>query len=399
MPGGDQVAGEALFPDALGNPHPADLGAEPVFQPFGEGANLADPIARRNHRQDRLVKRPADDLDPPRGDMAGQPIEIFRMMRVEPFHQRAAGVQRDPHVRILLEHIEKRPIAVLIGLLENAVEIADRLMIVQGEDEANHGRIGSEVGGRSSLVCRSGIRVRQVVIAGRRFRLAGLQNRTSLGFPKIGQTWQDRQRRIPGECPKTLQSARTTGKVCPIRSTSAFQPASGWKPDLRAHVLPSTAPRPFCATAVAGIQRAIFNFPQERGRILRRHRIDVKTGAPFEAGRLRQARNNLYMPVIVRQLRGVKRGRVNDVVVRRPVQRRLDPARSPAASRGPAHRRPAFECSRSGSQCCFGRIQVSNGNRLANGQNAHESPAYRARSAFRSASSCWTMSQNTQRPR
>ena len=38
--------------------------------------------------------------------------------------------------RILLEDVEERQVAVLIRLLEDAVEIADRLMIVQDEDQA-----------------------------------------------------------------------------------------------------------------------------------------------------------------------------------------------------------------------------------------------------------------------
>ena len=75
--------------------------------------------------------------------MASQPVEIFRMMRVQPFHQRPAGVQRDPQMGILLEQVEEQPVAVLIRLLEDAVEIADRLVIVQGEDEANRLCMGS----------------------------------------------------------------------------------------------------------------------------------------------------------------------------------------------------------------------------------------------------------------
>ena len=39
-------------------------------------------------------------------------------------------------VGIVLEHVQKRPVAVLIGLLENAVEVADRLMVVEYEDQS-----------------------------------------------------------------------------------------------------------------------------------------------------------------------------------------------------------------------------------------------------------------------
>ena len=68
--GGGQVAGHVLFPDALGDPHAADVGAEAVLQPGGVGLHLADAIARGKHRQDRLVERAADDLDPAGRDEA-----------------------------------------------------------------------------------------------------------------------------------------------------------------------------------------------------------------------------------------------------------------------------------------------------------------------------------------
>ena len=37
---------------------------------------------------------------------------------------------------IVLQHVEERQVAVAIGVLEDPVEIADRLVIVQGEDQA-----------------------------------------------------------------------------------------------------------------------------------------------------------------------------------------------------------------------------------------------------------------------
>ena len=45
------------------------------------------------------------------------------MVRVEPFHQRAAGVQAHLQLRIALEDVEKRPIAVLVGLLEDVSKL------------------------------------------------------------------------------------------------------------------------------------------------------------------------------------------------------------------------------------------------------------------------------------
>ena len=136
-PRGGQVAGHALLPNPFGHPHAANACLQPIFQPTAIADDLTDPIARRNHRHDRLVKRAADDFDSARGDQARQPIQILGMVDVEPLHQRPAGVQGHLQARIALEDVQKRPVAVLIGLLENVVEIADRLMVVQDKQEPN----------------------------------------------------------------------------------------------------------------------------------------------------------------------------------------------------------------------------------------------------------------------
>src|SRR5712691_12260713 len=48
--------------------------------------------------------------------------------------------------------------------------------------------------------------------------------------------------------------------------------------------------------------------------------IDVEAASPFETGDPRQPRNDLQVPVIVRDLFGIEGGRVNNVIVRRVVQ-------------------------------------------------------------------------------
>jgi hypothetical protein len=56
-------------------------------------------------------------------------------------------VQSDRQVGIVGEHIEERRVAVLIRGLEHAVEIADRLVVVEGEDEAEgeHCGVGATI--------------------------------------------------------------------------------------------------------------------------------------------------------------------------------------------------------------------------------------------------------------
>ena len=63
-------------------------------------------------------------------------------MLVKPLHQRSAGVQRDTKVAKGLKNIQKRTIAVFVSLLKDVIEVADRLMIVQGQAESERGRHG-----------------------------------------------------------------------------------------------------------------------------------------------------------------------------------------------------------------------------------------------------------------
>ena len=81
----------------------------------------------------------ADDLDLPRRNEPRHAVEIVGMASVEPFGERAARVQAEPHAGMPLEQFEQWQVAVLIGLLDDVVEVADGLMIVEDEDEADGG--------------------------------------------------------------------------------------------------------------------------------------------------------------------------------------------------------------------------------------------------------------------
>ena len=64
---------------------------------------------------------------------------------------------------------------------------------------------------------------------------------------------------------------------------------------------------------------------QKRRRLLRRHRVDVKAGSPLEAPatRPRQPRDDLDMPVIMRQRLRVEGSGVDDVVIGRFIEGRF----------------------------------------------------------------------------
>src|SRR3954468_21230370 len=54
----------------------------------------------------------------------------------QPFHQRPTRVQCNGQVCVLFEHVQERAIAVLIRGFHHTVEIADRLMVVQNNNES-----------------------------------------------------------------------------------------------------------------------------------------------------------------------------------------------------------------------------------------------------------------------
>ncbi len=87
---------------------------------------------------------------------------------------------------------------------------------------------------------------------------------------------------------------------------------------------------------------------QEASRVLGGNRVDVKARAPLETGDLGQTRNDLDVPMVMRQLAMVKRSGVNDVVVRRAVERQLELVQNSGGAQVPGRRRPAWGCSRSG---------------------------------------------------
>jgi hypothetical protein len=61
-------------------------------------------------------------------------------------------MESHPQVIVGLEEIQKWKVAVVVGLLENTIEIADRLMIVQCQTEANRcGHDRPEVSGAAAI--------------------------------------------------------------------------------------------------------------------------------------------------------------------------------------------------------------------------------------------------------
>ena len=87
----------------------------------------------------------AQDLDPPGLDQRPDPVDVVGLVLDQPLQQRPRGVQDERDLGIVLHHVQERPIAVPIRRLEDAVEVADGLMVVHGQDQADAGH-GSSSG-------------------------------------------------------------------------------------------------------------------------------------------------------------------------------------------------------------------------------------------------------------
>jgi hypothetical protein len=103
------------------------------LQPLAVGFDLTDPILARQHRQNRFVLRPPQDLDSTDFDQHPQTLEVLGMPFGQPHHQRARCVQRQLQLLVRLEDLQEWKVAILICLLEHTIKIANRLMVMKNE--------------------------------------------------------------------------------------------------------------------------------------------------------------------------------------------------------------------------------------------------------------------------
>src|SRR5260370_30791127 len=126
------------------------------------------------------------------------------------------------------------------------------------------------------------------------------------------------------------RSSLCGGRAAGMNQTWSSSPCSRhcsarikWPKWIGSNVPPKTPMR--MASLSPGRCRQIHaRLPQECRGLFGRDGIYVKPGAPLEAGDARQPGNDFQMPMGVAQSLRIKRRGVDDVIVRRLVQRRLD---------------------------------------------------------------------------
>ena len=61
------------------------------------------------------------------------------MVEVEPLCQWPAGVEGEANAGVLLEKVEHRQVGIAVGLLDDPVEVADGLVVMENKHEADSG--------------------------------------------------------------------------------------------------------------------------------------------------------------------------------------------------------------------------------------------------------------------
>src|ERR1700722_18347374 len=101
----------------------------------GEPRDLFMPILRRNGDEDGLIESATDHLDLAASHESAQKLKVFRMRCFDPFKQRTGIVQPHANRRMAAQKLDERQIRLRIRALEYVVEISDRLVRMDQEDE------------------------------------------------------------------------------------------------------------------------------------------------------------------------------------------------------------------------------------------------------------------------
>ncbi len=124
------------LPDPLGQPHPARGHAPVRLEEVGERLDLADLVPVRQERQDRLVEAAPQQLHLPVGGQAPQQVEGRTRAGLEGLEQAPRAVHGQGQAAPgAIERLEEGVIGPDDRVVDDGVEVADRLVVVDAEEE------------------------------------------------------------------------------------------------------------------------------------------------------------------------------------------------------------------------------------------------------------------------
>ena len=136
-PGFGQRAREIRFPHAFGQPESHRLPSESGLEPRGLLCNLPAAIVLWNGGQDRFMKSARQKLDLSALYQVAQSFQVFGVRSFEPGQKRSGMMRADPDTRMPGQHVEEWSVRLAVHALEHVFEIAERLMIMDDEQEGD----------------------------------------------------------------------------------------------------------------------------------------------------------------------------------------------------------------------------------------------------------------------
>ena len=131
--GTDERRGEIRLPDALGQPGGRRPAAEEPLDLVGHAGQLAEPVALGEGGEDRLEVAAAEDLHLAARDQGAEAGDEVGMLGDQPLEERTRVVEREAHARVPVEGFDHRQVGMTMGVLDDPAEVADRLVVVEGQ--------------------------------------------------------------------------------------------------------------------------------------------------------------------------------------------------------------------------------------------------------------------------
>jgi hypothetical protein len=96
---------------------------------------LSFPIGRREHRKNGFVIAASQKLDPPGFHKSPESIDEIPVVVQKPVQKNPGEMLCDLEAGMGFKGLQEREISLPVGLLEDMVEVPDRLMVVESEAE------------------------------------------------------------------------------------------------------------------------------------------------------------------------------------------------------------------------------------------------------------------------
>src|SRR5215216_2993530 len=134
-----QIGRKLRFPDALGEPEAASIYAEAAANRLVHPLDLLDPVGAGQRGKHGLIEAGQEQLHPTIAHQLPEEVQVRGVVGLQPLEQWARQMEHERQEASGGEMLQNWTVDVLDMLLEDVIEVADRLMQVETEDEADRG--------------------------------------------------------------------------------------------------------------------------------------------------------------------------------------------------------------------------------------------------------------------